>query len=78
MPARKACIPEAPDGGHSTHAGVLLEGAVAALPGDPPEAAREDDVVLDRLPEAPLEAPPEDGAPPADPVAGPPVVLRVA
>lgn len=82
MPARKACIPEAPDGGHSTHAGVLLEGAVAALPGDPPEAAREDDVVPDRLPEAPLEAPfeapPEDGAPPADPVAGPPVVLRVA
>ena len=31
--------------------------------------------MLDRLPEAPPEAPPVDGAPPADPVAEPPVVV---
>ena len=70
----KGCIPEAPDGGHSTHAGMPLDGAVTALPEDPPEAAREDAVVpgvLDRPP----EAPPADGAPPADPVAEPPVVV---
>jgi hypothetical protein len=79
----KGCIPEAPGGGHSTHVGTLLDGAVVALPEDPPEAAREDDVVLDWLPEAPLVAPlearPVDGAPAADPAAEPPaVVLAVA
>jgi len=68
----KGCIPEAPGGGHSTHVGTLLDGAVVALPEDPPEAAREDDVVVDWLPEAPLEAPPVDGTPPA---AEPPVVV---
>jgi hypothetical protein len=73
VPARKGCIPEAPDGGHSTHPGAALEGAVAALPDDPPEAAREDDVVPERLPEAP-EGPLGDGAFPADPVAEPPAV----
>ena len=70
----KGCIPEAPDGGQSTHAGMPLDGAVTALPEDPPEAAREDAVVpgvLDRPP----EAPPVDGAPPTDPVAEPPVVV---
>jgi hypothetical protein len=71
----KGCIPEAPGGGHSTHAGALLDGAVVALPEDPPEAARADDVVLDRLPEAPPAAPPVDGALTADPVAEPPVVV---
>jgi hypothetical protein len=82
VPARKGCIPDAPEGGHSTHAGALLEGAVVALPEDPPEAAREDDGdplmpgVLDRLPEAPPpEAPLVDGAPPAEPVVEPPVVV---
>jgi hypothetical protein len=75
VPARKGCIPEAPDGGHSIHAGTLLDGAVVALPEDPPELGREDDVVLDGLPEAPPEPPPVDGAPPADPVAEPPVVV---
>jgi hypothetical protein len=70
----KGCIPEAPDGGHSTHAGMPLDGVVTALPEDPPEAAREDAAVpgvLDRPP----EAPPVDGAPPTDPVAEPPVVV---
>lgn len=75
MPARKGCIPEAPDGGHSIHAGTLLEGVVAALPEDPPELAPEDDVVLDRLPEVPPEAPLVDGAPPVDPFVEPPVVV---
>jgi hypothetical protein len=86
VPARKGCIPEAPDGGHSTHAGTLLEGAVTALPEDPPELTREDpedppeltredDVVLDPVPEAPPEPPPVDGAPPADPFVEPPVVV---
>ena len=75
VPARKGCIPEAPDGWHSTHAGALLDGAVVALPEDPPAAAREDDVVPDRLPDAPPEAPLVDEAPPADPVAEPPVVV---
>ena len=77
MPARNGCSPEAPDGGHSAHAGTPLEGAVVALPEDPPEAPREDEVVpmlpgvLDRLP----AAPPVELAPPADPVAEPPVVV---
>ena len=74
VPARKGCIPAAPDGWHSTHAGMPLDGAVTALPEDPPEAAREDAAVpgvLDRPP----EAPPVDGAPPTDPVAEPPVVV---
>jgi hypothetical protein len=71
----KGCIPEAPDGGHSTHAGAPPEGAVVALPEDPPELAREDDVVLDGVPEAPPEGPLVDGAPPPDPVTEPPVVV---
>jgi hypothetical protein len=75
VPARKGCIPEAPDGGHSTHPGTPLEGAVVALPEDPPAVAREDDVVLERLPEALPETALADGAPPADPVAEPPVVV---
>jgi hypothetical protein len=63
-----------PEGGHSTHLGALLEGAIAALPEDPPEPAREDDVTpvplagLDWLP----EMPPVDAAPPVDPGAEPP------
>ena len=81
VPARKGCIPAAPEGSHSTHAGTLLEGVVVALPEDPPEFAREDDVapvlpgVLDRPPAAPPEVPLVDEAPPADPVPEPPVVV---
>jgi hypothetical protein len=81
VPARKGCIPAAPEGSHSTHAGTLLEDVVVALPEDPPELAREDDVapvlpgVLDRPPEAPPEVPLVDEAPPADPVPEPPVVV---
>lgn len=77
VPARKGCIPEAPEGAHNTHAGTLLEGAVVALPEDPPEVERADEVdpvlpgVLDRL----TPAPPVELAPPVDPVAEPPVVV---
>ena len=81
VPARKGCIPEAPTGGQSAHAGTLLDGAVTALPEDPPEPAREDAAepvvpdVPDRLPVAPPEAPIADEALPAEPVVEPPVVV---
>jgi hypothetical protein len=39
VPVRNGCIPEAPDGGHSTQPGTLTEGAAVLLPADPPEAA---------------------------------------
>lgn len=39
VPVRNGCIPDAPDGEHSTQAGTLMEGAAVAFPEDPPEAA---------------------------------------
>jgi len=39
VPVRNGCIPEAPEGGHSTQPGTLTEGAVVAAPEAPPEAA---------------------------------------
>jgi hypothetical protein len=33
------CIPDAPDGGHTSQAGTLIEGTVVALPEDAEEAA---------------------------------------
>jgi hypothetical protein len=76
VPERKAWIPEAPDGGHSTHAGALLEGPVVALPEDPPEAARDEVApVLLRLLDWPPAVPPVEPPLPADPVAEPPVVV---
>ena len=69
-------IPGAPDGGHSSHAGTLLEGAAVAAPDDPPE---EDDdpllpTALDPVPEAPPPDPePVAEAPDVDPVAAVPV-----
>jgi hypothetical protein len=76
VPPRKGCIPEDPEGGHSTHAGALLEGAAVALPEDPPEAARDEVVpalrrLLDWLPVVPPVEPPL----PADPAAALPVVV---
>jgi hypothetical protein len=44
VPATNGCIPGAPDGGHSSQAGMLLDGAAVALPDDPPELACEDDL----------------------------------
>lgn len=53
----KGCIPEAPAGGHKSHAGTLLEGATAPVPEDPGEAAVEEEV--DRVvPGALWEVPP--------------------
>ena len=69
-------IPGAPDGGHSSHAGTLREGAVVAAPDDPLE---EDDVdpllpdALDPAPAAPDPEPITEG-PDVDAVAG----VRVA
>jgi hypothetical protein len=36
VPVTNGSIPEAPEGGQSTHAGIPLEGAAVALPDDPP------------------------------------------
>jgi hypothetical protein len=69
VPATKAGIPEAPEGGHSTHAGAPLDGAVTALPEDPPPG---EDVVVPGVPDRPPEAALVDGAPP---LPEPPVVL---
>jgi len=70
VPVKNGCSPEVPGGGHSTHAGAPLDGAVAALAEDPPEPPREGDVTvappaaLDWLPEAPpVDAPPAVAAP---------------
>jgi hypothetical protein len=41
VPLRNGCIPDAPDGGHITQAGTLVEGTEAALPDDPPELVEE-------------------------------------
>ena len=70
MPVRNGWSCEAPEGGHSTHAGAVLDRVVVAVGEDPPEAAPEEDVVpaapgaLDWLP----EPPPLDAAPATDPV----------
>ena len=71
-------IPGAPDGGHSSHAGTLLEGAAVAVPDDPPEEDEFDPLrptELDPMPAIPPPDPePAAKAPDADPVAG----VRVA
>ena len=74
VPVTNGSIPGAPDGGHSSHAGTLLEGAVVAALDDPPG---EDDVdplppdALDPVPAAPPPDPePVAEAPDVDPVAG--------
>jgi len=77
-------IPEAPDGGHSSHAGTLLEGAEVALPEDPPELAEADEFdralprgALDTAPVVALPDPdtaePVVDEPEVDPVAAAPV-----
>ena len=73
VPVTNGSIPGAPDGGHSSHAGTLLEGAAVAVPDDPPE---EDDVDP-LLPEA-LDPVPAAGPPDPEPVAEPPDVDPVA
>jgi hypothetical protein len=77
VPVTKGCIPNAPTGGHKTHPGAPLEGAVVALPEDPPEPARDDDVERVVLPtpldRVPPPVPPTDAAPPVVPVPEAPV-----
>jgi hypothetical protein len=41
VPVTNGSIPDAPDGGHITQAGTLVEGAAAALPDNPPELVEE-------------------------------------
>ena len=69
-------MPDAPEGGHRTHAGTLLDGADVALAEDPPELVRDDE--FDRVP-IPLEVP-LDPVPlvPLDPVLVIPPDLVVA
>jgi hypothetical protein len=55
VPDVKGCIPEAPEGGHRTHAGTLLAGAGVAFVEAPPELPRADG--FDRAP-SPLDGPP--------------------
>ena len=60
VPATNGSIPKAPAGGHSSHAGTLLDGAELVVPDDPPEFARPDAVdvapvgALDRTPPVPV------------------------
>jgi hypothetical protein len=74
---KNGCIPEAPEGGHNSQAGTLLEVAAAPVPDDPPDVAGDDDV--DLAPAGALGrvavAPPADAEPVVDPVAA---VLVVA
>ena len=79
MPLRNGCIPEAPEGGHSTHAGTLTEGAAVAPPADPPEMAPDDDTERE-LPVAlvrPVVVPAVDVTARVDTAPGPPDVAAV-
>jgi hypothetical protein len=74
VPLKNGAPPEAPADGHSTQAGTLVEGAVVALPDDPPElaapAAVRDEVLTAAAPDADPAAEVFEG--------GPEVVLPVA
>jgi hypothetical protein len=63
VPVTNGSIPEAPGGGHSSHAGTLLEGAAVALPDDPPEEDEVDPLLRDELDPAPPVPPPVGEAP---------------
>ena len=82
VPVTKGCIPEAPDGGHSSQSGTLLEVAATPVPDAPPDVAGDDDVdlaPLDALDRVPV-APPADAEPVVEvlPVVEVPVVDPVA
>jgi hypothetical protein len=73
---KNGCIPEAPEGGHNSQAGTLLEVTAAPVPDDPPDVAGDNDVdlappgALDRAPMAPpADAEPVVEVPVVDPVA---------
>jgi hypothetical protein len=67
-------IPGAPVGGHSSHVGTLLEGALAADPDDPPDEDEVDPLLPNALDPVPAGAPPDPEpvaeGPDVDPVAG--------
>jgi hypothetical protein len=66
VPVTNGSIPGAPDGGHSSHAGTLLEGAAVAVPDDPPEEDDVDPLLPEALDPVPA-APPPDPEPVAEP-----------
>ena len=82
VPVKNGCTPEAPEGGHSSQPGTLLEVTAAPVPDDPPDVAGDDDVdlatvvTLDRVP----VTPPADAEPVVEvlPVVEVPVVDPVA
>jgi hypothetical protein len=67
VPSRKGCVPNAPDGGHSTQAGAPPEIAPGALP-DPPALAAPAETDLALL--TPVERVPI--GPPGNPAPAPP------
>jgi hypothetical protein len=73
VPVTNGSIPGAPDGGHSSHAGTLLEGAPVAAPDDPPEEDDVDPLLPEALDPVPAAPPPDP-----EPVAEPPDVNPVA
>ena len=70
---KRLSIPGAPDGGHNSHAGTLLEGAAVAVPDDPPEEDDVDPLLPDALDPAPAAPPPDP-----EPIAAGPDVDAVA
>ena len=73
VPVTNGSIPGAPDGGHNSHAGTLLEGAAVAVPDDPPEEDDVDPLLPDALDPAPAAPPPDP-----EPIAEGPDVDAVA
>ena len=79
MPVRNGSFPEAPAGGHNTHAGTLLDAVPVALPDDPPELVAPPDDLPELAEETALEVRLLDAARvEAVPVVEPAVVIRVA
>jgi hypothetical protein len=84
VPVTKTAAPEAPDGGHSSQVGTLLDAAPVALPDDPPKLPEDEDVarVAREALDGTLAVPTPDAefvvaVRAVDPVAVPPVVVDV-
>jgi hypothetical protein len=79
VPFRNGCIPEAPEGGHSTQPGTLTDGAGVAPPGDPPEVASDEkaDRALPAVLARPVLVSAVDVTAAVDPALEPPVVAAV-
>ena len=62
VPGTKGSVPEAPDGGHNSQVGTLLDAVPVALADDPPERPEVEGVtvlVRDAFDEALVVAPPD-------------------